>query len=183
MALYSIVDGRYKAGQPTRNVGPPIEIYHEAFSHFSDAIRNSEIIPDDDITRKTVKYMLAASAIYPDERSRAAKLTPLLEKILGVNIQMIVNDDKTYADGIVELVIDGARILLLVKEDKNENGDGGCDPSTQSGLSGVRNWVQTKVSECIVHHVLLRSFTPSLRSTGMLPAAPRFFWRRQVPGS
>jgi hypothetical protein len=55
---------------------------------------------------------------------------------------MILNEDKTNPDGIVEKVDNLARWLLLLKEDKNEFGDGGSDPSTQGGLSAARSWAQ-----------------------------------------
>jgi thiamine kinase-like enzyme len=35
--------------------------------------------------------------------------------------------------------------LLFLEEDKNELGDGGSDPSTQTGLSIARCWAQDKV--------------------------------------
>ncbi len=44
--------------------------------------------------------MKAASAIYPDEKTCTAKLTPFLGDTLDVDIQTIMNDDKTYAGGI-----------------------------------------------------------------------------------
>jgi hypothetical protein len=47
---------------------------------------------------------------------------------------------------LVNLVRDlSESALVLLKEDKNEIGDGGCDPSTQAGLSAVRFWVQFEV--------------------------------------
>jgi len=60
--------------------------------------------------------MKATSAIYEIEEKRRAVLTPLL---CGVNIQMILNEDKTNPDGIVEAANNMARSLLLLKEDKN----------------------------------------------------------------
>lgn len=71
-----------------------------------------------------------------------------------------MNDDKTYADGVVELITEGRHILLLLKEDKNEFRDGGSDPSTQAGLSAARHWAQSRVfcincsssSSLIIHH-------------------------------
>ena len=152
---YSIIDGRYKANNPIRLFAPSLEIYHEAFRRFLDTVTNPQFIPDDDIIRKTVLYMIAASAVYTNEKERGAKLTPLLDQILDVNMQAIVNEDKTLADAIVELNIGGGNIVLLLREDKNEFGDGGSDPSTQAGLSAARYWAQTRVSECIFHHVLL----------------------------
>jgi hypothetical protein len=116
-------------------------LFHPAFGHFSDTISNTSIVPDDDMIRKTTDYMKATTAIYPDEKTRTARLTPLLGEILNVDIQIIMNDDKTYADGTVEWISNskGGRMLLLLKEDKNEIGDGGCDPSTQAGLSAAHH--------------------------------------------
>jgi hypothetical protein len=92
---YSIVDGRYKADDPKRFFAPSLEIYHEAFKHFLDTVRNPQFIPDDDIIRKTVPYMIAASAIYSEEKKHVDKLTPLFEKILDVDIERIINADGT----------------------------------------------------------------------------------------
>jgi hypothetical protein len=86
--------------------------------------------------------MIAATAIYPNENARRDALTPLLRGILDVDIVTMLNEDKTSPDGVVELGTTPARSLLLVKEDKNEFGDGGSDPSTQAGLSVGRCWAQ-----------------------------------------
>jgi hypothetical protein len=90
--------------------------------------------------------MKAASAIYASEEERRAALTPLLRDILNVNIQMILNKDKTNPDGIVEMALGILLFMIFLEEDKNELGDGGSDPSTQTGLSAARCWAQDKVS-------------------------------------
>jgi len=46
-------------------------------------------------------------------------------------------------DGIVELLAIPGRIMLL-KEDKNEFGEGGSDTSTPTGLSLGRSWAQDR---------------------------------------
>jgi len=141
---YSIYDGRYKVKEPRTSVAPPVQLFHPVFGHFLDDIKSSGAIPDDTI-RQTTDYMKASLAIYENEDERRNKLTPLLCDILGVDIQLIQNEDKT-TDGIVELVTKGWRSLLLIKEDKNEFGEGGSDPSTQAGLSAGRSWAQNKVN-------------------------------------
>lgn len=143
--VYSIYDGRYNIEKPRPSVAPPIQLFHPTFGHFLDTLSDTNVVPDDDMIRKTTDYMKEATAIYPDEKTRTSRLTPLLGVILNVTIQTIMNDDKTYADGTVECVSEGGRTLLLLKEDKNEFGDGGCDPSTQAGLSAARHWAQSKV--------------------------------------
>jgi hypothetical protein len=130
-------------------------LFHPAFGHFLDDIKSSHDIPDDMILR-TIEYMKAASAIYTSEDKRREKLTPLLNYILDVDIQTILNADKTNADGIVELVKSWGRILLL-EEDKNEFGDGGCDPSTQAGLSAGRCWAQSRVNNSYLSFMVFLS--------------------------
>ena len=95
---------------------------------------------------QTIEYMKAASAIYTSEDKRREKLMPLLSRILNVDIQTIMNTDKTNADGIVESLKSWGRILLLLEEDKNEFGDAGSDPSTQAGLSAGRCYAQSRVN-------------------------------------
>jgi hypothetical protein len=142
---YSICDGRYKVNAPRISVSLPVQLFHPAFGHFLDNIKNDNFPVPDDIIRQTAEYMIAATAIYPNENARRDALTPLLRGILDVDIVTMLNEDKTSPDGVVELGKTPARSLLLVKEDKNEFGDGGSDPSTQAGLSVGRCWAQPRV--------------------------------------
>lgn len=83
---YRIYDGRYKAYESRTSVAPPIQLFHPTFGHFLDTISNVNFMPDDDMMCKCTEYMKAASAIYPDEKTRMRELTPLLGKILDVDI-------------------------------------------------------------------------------------------------
>ncbi len=141
---YSIHDGRYKADKPRTSVAPPVQLFHPAFGHFLDIMKSDHPLPDD-LIRATTEYMKAASAVYKSEEERREALTPLLRNVLGVNIQMVANADKTTPDGTVEMLIGLLLFLILLKEDKNEIGDGGSDPSTQAGFSLGRAWAQAKV--------------------------------------
>ena len=143
---YSIYDGRYKTDKPRTSIAPPVQLYNPVFGHFLDYIRSDVAVPDD-IVRQTAAYMISASAIYENEEKRRAVLNPLLCGILGVNIQMIVNADKTTPDGIVEHIQEekNIRSLNCLQEDKNEYGDGNSDPATQTGLSMGRCWAQSRV--------------------------------------
>jgi hypothetical protein len=144
---YSIHDGRYRENAPRWSVGPPIELFHPAFGHFLDDLRSNGDIPKDTI-RYTTTYMRQASGNYDDELCRRRTLTPILSSILGgFNIQTIENDDRTKPDGIVEGSTPHGVFFYLLKEDKNELGDGGSDPSTQAGLSAARTWVQPRVRD------------------------------------
>ena len=141
---YSIHDGRYKANKPRTSVAPPVQLFNPAFQHFLTLAKSNDA-PPDDIIRKTTEYMKSASAIYENEEERRATLAPLLGNILAVNIQTILNKDKTSPDGIVEMAVGTLPFLIFLEEDKNELGDGGSDPSTQTGLSAARCWAQDKV--------------------------------------
>jgi hypothetical protein len=65
--------------------------------------------------------MKSASAIYENEEERRATLAPLLRDILAVNIQTILNKDKTNPDGVVEMAV-ALPFLIFLEEDKNELG-------------------------------------------------------------
>ena len=131
----SIYDGRYKSNRPRTSVAPPVQLFHPAFGHFLDSVKSNDTLPHD-IIRQTAEYMKAASAIYESERKRRKVLTPLLCAILDINIQMILNEDKTNPP-----------FLIFLQEDKNEFGDGGSDPSTQAGVSAGCCWAQSRVCQ------------------------------------
>jgi hypothetical protein len=172
---YSIFDGRYKANSPRTSVAPPVELFNHAFGHFLDDVKG-DLAPPDDTICQTVEYMKGASAIYKSEQERRKALSPLLCAILDVNVQSILNDDKTNPDGIVEMAQGTSLFMIYLEEDKNEVGDGGSDPSTQAGLSVGRCWAQPRVgfnllrSECPFIHSPL-----SMRSFETLLPAPHFF--------
>ena len=126
---------------------PPIQLFHPAFREFLEGIRCTSGNIDEDVIRATAQYMQAASASYATEQRRRTRLNPILEGILKVRMPVIENNDKTKADGTVEGIQNGNVFLLLVKEDKNEFGDGGSDPSIQVGLSAARSWVQPDVRD------------------------------------
>ena len=92
--------------------------------------------------------MQNASGNYANELCRRKTLNPILSSVLGFNIQVVENEDKMKSDGIVEGFMqsnDHHTFLFLLKEDKNELGDGGLDLLTQAGLAAARTWVQPRV--------------------------------------
>lgn len=144
---YSICDGRYNARAPRTTVAPPIQLFHPVFGEFLNSIWPLNRNIPQDVIHNTTRYMQATSAHYADEQSRRNELTPILSDVLDGTIQVIENNDRTKADGTLEGSRDGKLFLLLLKEDKNEFGDGGSDPSTQAGLSAARTWVQANVHD------------------------------------
>ena len=103
----------------------------------------------DELSNLTAEYMHLASGIYDLEETRKRTLKPCLRRILNQGLTTVVNADKTSPDGVIEVHLKGdvhETISVLLIEDKNEFGDGHCDPSTQAGLSMSRYWVQAEVS-------------------------------------
>ena len=74
-------------------------------------------------------YMKTASAIYESEEKSQKVSTPLLCTTLDVNIQSILNEDKTNPDGVVEIMKNKLSFLIFL-QDKNQFGDGGSDLAT-----------------------------------------------------
>jgi hypothetical protein len=171
---YSIYDGRYNVKSPRTSVAPPVQLFHPAFGHFLDSVKSNDALPDD-IIHQTAKYMTAASAIYPSELTRQNELLPLLRVIFDVNIQTVLNEDRTKPDGLVEVATNKLHFLIFIQEDKNEFGDGGSDPSTQAGLSVGRCWAQPKVCQthCIAIWLFIYLFL-SIKRFETLPPVPHF---------
>ena len=145
-----IYDGRYDAKNPLETTAPPIQLFHPVFGHFLDDLSNDLPVPPQ-IANATVGYMQASSAIYDNEATRRVTLEPHLGRILGNGMGTVVNADGTSPDGALSITLTKGvcdTIALLLKEDKNNLGDGGCDPSIQAGLSMSRFWAQGQVDKC-----------------------------------
>ena len=78
---------------------------------------------------------------------------PLLNCTLGVNIQLIQNEDDMNPDSIVEVGENDTCSMLHMKEDQNEFGDGGLYPSMQAGLSAGCCWAQPRVCKSMIHWI------------------------------
>jgi hypothetical protein len=116
-----------------------------------DLSSNSPIPPE--ISKATINYMKAASAIYEGEEIGKDILLPLLSRILGTALSTVVNSDKTHSDGVVLITLAEKiceAVISLLLERKNEFGNGSCDPSIQAGLSAIRFWVRPEVDKARV---------------------------------
>jgi hypothetical protein len=145
-----IFDGRYDVKNPVETTAPPIQLFHPVFGHFLDDLSRDLPVPPG-IAKATIGYMRAASAIYDNEANRRHALEPYLHRILTLTMSTVLNADRTSPDGMFLISLSGdiyETVMALLREDKNEFGDGGCDPSTQAGLSTVRFWVQDAVDKC-----------------------------------
>ena len=90
-----------------------------------------------------------SSAIYDNEELRRQAISADLRDATSWDMPYVVNFDKSVADGTAASktpVETGYQLAALsIREDKNEIGDGGSDPSTQASLSYGRFWAQHDV--------------------------------------
>ncbi|KAG5635474.1 hypothetical protein H0H81_011102 [Sphagnurus paluster] len=140
-----IYDGRYVANSPAETRAPPIQLYHPDFGYFLDDFTNEDLEVPTEVVRATARFMGEASGIYKNEDTRRSAIRPKLLDVLSVGMEKIVNLDSTSADGMVvtHVLMMGEVAAIGIEEDKNEFGDGGSDPSTQTGLSYGRFWAQS----------------------------------------
>lgn len=89
--------------------------------------------------------MHVLSAIGTSESQRNPEIRKKLSEIMGLDIRVESNNDGTSADGVVIYIVNNIHIPLLIAEFKREMGDGGCDPSTQAGMTMRRSWIQADV--------------------------------------
>jgi hypothetical protein len=85
-----IHDGRYDMTQSDETRAPPIQLFHPVFGHFLDDLLSESPIPPE-VSKATIDYMRAASAIYESEEVRRVKLRPHLCRILAA---ALVNDKR-----------------------------------------------------------------------------------------
>lgn len=102
------------------------------------------------------------------EVPRNAEIRKRLTRILGLPVHEEPNTDKTSADGVHMIMVGDVRIPLLIVELKRELGEGGCDPTTQVGISMRRSWIQQDVSLFMSHLFL---FSRSLYAHSELKSA------------
>ena len=144
-----IYDGRYIAKRATDTRAPPIQLYHPTFAQFLDDISNKDFEVPDIVIRATARFMNCSSAIYETEDLRKRAFSADLTDAISTAMATIINLDKTWADGIVVTktpVGTGHQLAAVsIREDKNEIGEGGSDPSTQASLSYGRFWAQPDV--------------------------------------
>ncbi|KAK2464712.1 hypothetical protein APHAL10511_003288 [Amanita phalloides] len=138
---YGICDGRNETAP-----GPPVELFHPVFAHFLNDLGQETSVVAKETSRIVVDYMKAAAKSYTSEDKRRSELTKFLPDIIGQPIELAYNSDNTRPDGMVRHQTQAwGPAVILLKEDKNELGDGGSDPSTQVGLSYARTWAQNDV--------------------------------------
>jgi hypothetical protein len=146
----TIYDGRCAEGNLS-TVGPPIHIFHPVFNHFTHLVESPNI-PTDGELKSVLRLMRFASGIYADEVTYNYRLRRYLGDILGVEIPEETLPDGARPDGLISVALGGHSFPYVFIELKREIGEGGCDPTTQVGLSMRRSWIHISVGyNCIIH--------------------------------
>jgi hypothetical protein len=105
-------------------------LFHPIFGHFLDDLLANSLVPAA-VSRATVHYIRVALAIYKNEKIRKVDIDKHLVKILGIATSNVVNSDQTTPDATVLIPPTGdilETVVALLREDKNEFGNRGCDP-------------------------------------------------------
>lgn len=149
-----IYDGRYPgpyvADQRIDTRAPPIQLYNPVFGQFLNGVANKDLEVPTEVVQATARLMNLASAIYQNETQRRATIQEELTSALSVAVGIeFYNSVGTAPDGTVITEIPVGQGLkpaaICIKEDKNEIGDGGSDPSILAGLSYGQFWAQKDV--------------------------------------
>ena len=152
----AIYDGRRAPNGLISTNGPPIQIFHPIFNDFIHFINDPDVQPTADDLKNVQELMYFASEVGRMEDrhdGRNEGLRERLRRILQTEVHEEPNTDGTIPDGIITLQIDDARIAFLILELKQELGEGGCDPTTQAGLSMKRSWIDPSVGFNPIHPV------------------------------
>ena len=72
-------------------------------------------------------------------------VTPLLENLLGHNIENFRNPDETSADGAILFVQSGTQVPILLFKLQDEIGTGDADATHEVGLLYRKVWSQKEV--------------------------------------
>ena len=184
-----IYDGRYVANRATDTRAAPVQLYNPIFARFLDDIANNNLEVPTLVIRATARLMDRSSAIYDNEELRRQAISADLRDATSWDMPYVVNFDKSAADGTAASktpVETGYQLAALsIREDKNEIGDGGSDPSTQASLSYGRFWAQHDVCPSNLYSLTLtrRSLPLSMRGSESKPAVPLSFSQSPVRGS
>lgn len=143
----AIHDGRYPSDPKFCTVAPPLQIFHPVFAEFLHLVHDDSVQPtiqDIEHVRDLLHYAAIVGMVL--EEPRNAVIRKKLRKILQLPVHEEPNTDRTSADGVHMISVGDVRIPLLIVELKRELGDGGCDPTTQAGITMRRSWIQSDVS-------------------------------------
>jgi hypothetical protein len=122
-------------GRPSMNRGIPIQLYHPSFAKFLRVARTAtgeiDLTPED--YSATHSLFHSSAMLYKDEAKRVEGTRVFLDKAIRRAIPAL-DVPGMKADGACQVFCGNLYALAAAKEDKNEIGTGGCDPSHQCAL-------------------------------------------------
>ncbi|TFK85145.1 hypothetical protein K466DRAFT_552522 [Polyporus arcularius HHB13444] len=169
------IDAIYN-GRPLELMGPPITIYHPAFTNFLKYMQEPRVFTSDELDT-TQNFVMQAAAYHKDENERKEKLSPSMNAGLHrtvLNPTPISNSTGRFTpDGAIFAgteTRDGFTPLIGAHELVPEIGEGGRDPSAQAEnvyvayyssneARSVREW-------CCCPAILISSAGPNLQVSG-----------------
>ncbi|KAH9052698.1 hypothetical protein EDB87DRAFT_1715971 [Lactarius vividus] len=109
-------------------ISPPVTIFHTIFDEFISSVNDSNTHPTADDLKHVYEFMSIVSDISESEKTYSNGLLPQLRRILKADVRQEQSPDGTRPDG-------------------REIGGGGCDPTTQVGLSMRRFWIDDSTKD------------------------------------
>ncbi|KAH9004562.1 hypothetical protein EDB86DRAFT_2771463, partial [Lactarius hatsudake] len=144
-------------GRPTMNCGIPIQLYHPSFAKIIRIARGDAIEIDlkPEAYSATHSLFHSSAALYDNKTLRVETTKIFLEGAIGHQLPAdelpYGGDLPMHPDGALTQICGSVKALVVVKEDKNEIGTGGCDPSHQCSM-GYRSYCAQKkmkpIREC-----------------------------------
>ena len=145
-----IHDGQH-APMGISTVAPPIEIFHPIFNDFIRLANDPDVQPTCEDLHNVRTLMSLASGVYLSKEYRKKIKAQLCKTLVKILVNAEADDDETEADDILKMTINTAQFMTLALEWRRELGEGGCDSSTQAGLSMKRAWLESNVGCNCIH--------------------------------
>lgn len=194
-ATTALYNGRYP-GIPKKTLdftplAPPIELSCSVFAKFRTRSSDPALYVSPETRYKVAEFMKESSALFPNEPARSAPPSPLLERILGIQLKTIkmVKGSSTGAepDRAVEyqIAVDDvlSTVILVVQEDKNEKEVGGCDVTVQGPLYLQKLILQVSSPSIAVIAITENISRPTLPICAMYAAVRPSFCISRARGS
>ncbi|KAH9000159.1 hypothetical protein EDB92DRAFT_1939906 [Lactarius akahatsu] len=154
-------------GRPSTNCGIPIQLYHPSFAKFLRISRGDAVEIDLKPKAYSATHSLfhSSAVLYTNKAQRIAGTSMYLGEAIGHRLPPLDvpwGEHTMHFDGALREV--GA--LVVLKEDKNEVGTGGCDPPHQCAL-GFRTYYIQKKTKSIRESCCCPSFLIALAGPWM----------------
>jgi len=135
-------------GRPLELHGPPIHLFHQAFSDFQHTFTHPSLNLTANDYGNAHRYILVSAELYASEQQRHKAILHSLNEAIGFSLFSLKSENGAMPDGTILMGVAGNLKVLVpggIFELKNEIGEGSSDPATQGSLSYRKMWVSDKV--------------------------------------